>query len=351
MKSRTNNLTPAFCISLVVHGLGLSALAWWVVLSTPPPKLAAIDRQKVLLEQLAHEIEVPPKPRPIIVPPPKPQKKPAPPPPEKFEKPLDTFKDDSGEHDGAGTANRSEHGDQPMQAQKALEQAALMKKDAQKFNDASDAPASAGVHDDSNANPQKNARPGQVVPDFNANTTAKDDPSKESAVAMATDKGPIPIPVPKIDSSKPNDPLPSGERNPLDKTDIAQPTNPKTDLKEVRGKKLEASDTESSPFARAPSLMFVAGHLEGRKGLKVQTKEPRYHDSSEVDMESLGDPRTLLGVKVDADGNVLDVQILESSGSTNIDMDRKRAVWDWILEPEKDKDGRVTDDHWTIAMR
>lgn len=350
MKRNKSNLTLALCTSLIVHGLGLSALLWWMVWTTPLPREAALDRQKVLLAQMSREVEQPLKPQPKITPSPKPEKKPPHPVlAEKYEKPVDELKDDSGEHNGIGTANRSSHGEKPMQAAQGLEQAALMKKDAEKFNPDAFLPASAGKTDESKTAPQTASKVGEQSPDPNADANGKDDPSKRTALAMTTNNGTIP--VPKLDSGKPNNPRPSGEKNPTEKSTIAQPINPKSDLKEVRGKKLETSDTESVAFAKAPSLMFVAGHLEGRKGLRVQTKEPRYHDSSEVDMESLGYPRTLLGVKVDADGNVLDVTVLESSGSTNIDLDRKRAVWDWILEPEKDKDGHVTDDHWTIALR
>jgi hypothetical protein len=359
MRRKSDTTTLALCLSLTAHALGLSALAWWVVMTTPPPREAAIDRNKVLLEQLSREMSRQPKPEQkpkpdAAQPPPKPEKKkpaPVPPPPkepDKFQKPDDNFKDDSGEHDGVGQANRTNHGDKPMQAhQGPVEQAALMKQDAKKFDEDSPLPSSAGKKDDSNDSPKQTSNAGETAPDFNANAKGNDDPAVRSSLAMLSDKGPMPLP--KFEPEKAT-PKPTGEKNPAAKVPAAQPAKPQSDLKELAGKKTEISDTESMALAKAPALTYEAGQLLGRKGLKVQTKQPRYGYASEVDMESLGYPRTLLGVKVDADGNVLDVKVLESSGSTNIDRDREIAVWHWVLEPARDKDGNITDYLWTISL-
>jgi TonB family protein len=132
-------------------------------------------------------------------------------------------------------------------------------------------------------------------------------------------EGPRPAPAPAIDRA---------------------PT-PKPVQKEIVGHRATVSDTESVPFAKADSVTFVAGKLEGRQGVRVRTTQPRYGDASIHDSEIIGDQPTVFGTTVDRDGNVIDVQILQSSGSTNIDQDRKNAVWNWILEPKRDTNGHL----------
>jgi len=90
--------------------------------------------------------------------------------------------------------------------------------------------------------------------------------------------------------------------------------------------------------------------MVGRKGLHVETKNPSYGDASYNDAEIIGDVPTLFAVPVDADGKVRDVQIVQSSGSQHIDQDRKNAIWQWTLEPAKDKDGHVIDNIWMVAF-
>ena len=60
---------------------------------------------------------------------------------------------------------------------------------------------------------------------------------------------------------------------------------------------------------------------------------------------------TLLHARVDADSNVLSVEIVQSSGSANVDADRKLSVYDWTLEPAKDKQGRPVDFDWLVMLQ
>jgi hypothetical protein len=325
MARRDTSIAPALCVSLLAHGLGLAAMAWWYIEHTPAPKLAALDKLQVLVDSMDRA-----RPTPPPNPPPNPPDKPAPPkeqpklivqkkPPIEYEKPRpEDHHDDSGEANGKGTANRSTDGKQPMQANaNELEQADLMK-DANKFSENALLPASKGALVGNNALPQKEPSKGAQA----EKTTQS--PTDPTAVAMAVDQtkpGIGPPPSPAVSASH----LPT----------------PKPMQKQIVGHRATVSDTESVPFAKADSVNFVAGKLEARQGVKVRTTEPRYGDASIHDYEIIGDQPTIFGTTVDRDGNVVDVQILQSSGSTNIDQDRKIAVWNWILEPKKDKDGHL----------
>jgi hypothetical protein len=341
MNRRKPSITPALCISLIAHGLGLTAMAWWVVLRTPAPKFAAIDKMQLLLDSLPREPMPPPQPKADSkTPPPKPPEpaKKKPPAPVKFDEPQAPMKDDSGEANGKGTANRSTDGKQPMLANAGLEQADLMK-DADQFADDAFLPASKGEVKGNNAPAQKSANPGSPAKD----TQIAAKPDKDQAAA--TDRtGVGPQPVATASGAQP-----SGTHNPQPNLPKAQTETPKPVEKEIRGHRATVSDTESIAFAKSDSVTFRAGKMQGRQGLKVRSTMPRFGTASEIDLQDLGVLHLVLGVTVDADGTPQDVVVLQSSGSQNVDQDCKNEVYNhWSLEPKKDKDGHPVDFNWVI---
>jgi hypothetical protein len=339
MTRRPSSITPALCISLIVHGLGLSAMAWWIVWQTPPPKLAALDKMQVFLSS------PPPRPEPQAQKPlpksdqPKPPQPPKkkPPTPPKFEKPQTPMKDDSGE--GTGTANRSTDGKQPMLANAGLEQADLMK-EAEHFIEDAIRPASKGEIRGNNAPAQKSANQGSPT-----NETAAVKPGSDQPPHPADDHSGLgPLPVTTSSGAQP-----VGTRNPQPKLATAQTATPKPVEQEVAGHRATLSDTESVAFAKADNVTFHAGRVDGRQGLKVKSTMPRFGTASRIDLQDLGGLHLVLGVTVDADGTPQDVIVIQSSGSTNVDQDCKNEVYNhWTLEPKKDKDGHPIDLTWVI---
>jgi TonB family protein len=344
MERRSTTFTVALCISLIVHMLGLSAMAWWFVAHTPPPKLAAIDRWKVLTAQLD---KVPPR-LPTAPPPPPPRMKKKQPPP-KFdqEKPQEMPRDDSGEANGTGTANRSTPGIKPMQAPKGYEQADLMRDlpDDAMIDPNSPLPAAAGEKVGTNARPKSSAQAGRYTPDFVAESLAPADPNADVSKPLAMEKGIGPMPL----TMAANAPVPSGSPQPVTK---AAPAN-QSQLavpQAIRGHHATSSDAESVAFAKAESVTLQAGKVEGRHGLKVTPRIPRLGLASEHDLDVLGELHMVIGALADADGNVIDVEILQSSGSPNIDRDYENSVYNWTFEAPKDKDGHPLENKWTINI-
>jgi len=341
MNRRKPSITPALCVSLIAHGLGLSAMAWWVVLRTPAPKLAALDKMQLLLDSLPRQPAPPPLQKPLPKeaqpkPPEPPKKKP----PVKFDKPSTPAKDDSGEQNGKGTANRSTEGNRPMLANAGLEQADLMK-EADRFADEAFLPASKGEVKGNNAPPQKSANAGTPAKE----TTAAPKPGSDQPVSPSVDHMGADAQKPAAPAGAPQ----SGSPNPQSNLPKAQTATPKPVEKEIRGHRATLSDTESVAFARADNVTFRAGRVEGRQGLKVKSTMPRFGLASEIDLQDIGRLHLVLGVTVDADGTPQDVVILESSGSKNVDLDCKNEVYNrWSLEPRKDKDGHVIDNTWVI---
>jgi hypothetical protein len=348
MSRRDKSFIPALCISLIAHGLGLSALAWWLVLHTPPPKLAALDKVRILLNAMPQTALPPPTP-PRQAAPPKP--KPAPraekKPPVKFDKPQADHRDDSGEANGKGTANRSTDGNQPMLASanpNRLEQADLMKA-AEKFAENVFLPASKGELTGNNAPPQKAAAQGSNAPDASVKPS---DAKVASSVATKSQAGVGPQSQTPQSTAAPS----AGAKDPQPKKAVAQTEQQtvKPIEKEILGHRATASDTESIAFANAEHSVFRAGKLEGRKGLRTRITTPRLGTAAEADMESLGNLHLVLGVTVYPSGDVENVVVIESSGSANIDQDFKNEVWNnWNLEPRRDAAGNITDSNWVIT--
>jgi hypothetical protein len=354
MGKRNPILTAALSVSLIAHGLGLSGMAWWYIQHNRDPKTKPIDKywvwvneafQQKKAEKKAEEKSAPP----ADPPKPPPAAKEQPPPPAikpKIEKPTEKMRDDSGEADGKGIANRSSPGEKPMQAPMGAEQADLMKF-AKNFADAL-LPASSGKPQGDSGEQQKSPKAGVYNAEKVEPKKAPVDPEVKTAKTVAPSN--LPGPNPKVEVAKATAaPPPSGVEHPTANVPLSESPTIKSVLKEIRGHEATVSDTESLAYSSTNGGIFRAGSMKSRNGLKVKMKLAIYGEASVHDAGIVGDAVTLIGVKVDADGNPLDVQILQSSGSENIDQDRKNAIWMSILSPQKDKDGRVIDDIWVVA--
>jgi hypothetical protein len=341
--------TTALCVSLVAHGLGLSGLAWWFIAHNPPPKYPPLDKFAILVAALPKlEQTPPPKPDASKPPPPKPDsakppepKKPKPPEPVKLEQQPPPLRDDSGEANGTGNANRSTDGRQKMQARAdLLEQADLMK-DAVKFAEDVFLPSSKGESHANNVDQQRSPAAGTYAPDVASETK----PNSNPAPKTPPQKTPGPLPSNAVAATE----APSGTKDPVPNVPLAQSPTPKPIQKEIRGHRATASDTESVAFASTDNNNFVSGRLDARRGVKVKWSEPRYGLASEHDYGVVGDAPTTFMVPIDADGNPEDVIVQQSSGSDNIDRDRKNAVWNSVFAA-KDKDGHPIT-QWVVTCR
>ena len=339
-RDANHSLTVALCVSMAVHALALTAMAWWFVLHAAPAHVAAATEAEV-----ARFLPPP-------VPPPRPKRKRPPPPPVPFDA-ADPLKDDSGEHDGHGTANRSTPGDQPMRANRGAEQADLVRAkaaDPSLIDPAAARAAQAGRATADDALPLSPTPPQQGRPDFVAAADAANaDPAGEAVrPAAARGLGPLPaspVLAPPADDTTPA--TPSGVREATVKSSVAVAPPPPS--KQVRGRRATASDSESPAFAKDATVEFHAGRMDARQGLKVQMYAPHWGLASENDLYAMGDLHVVLGAHVRPDGSVAQVEVLKSSGSPNVDLDCERAVYAGNFEPQKDKDGHPVATLWTVV--
>jgi len=116
---------------------------------------------------------------------------------------------------------------------------------------------------------------------------------------------------------------------------------------------LPESDSESDAFSNVGTVEVRQGRVEARFGRKVKTTRPRISIAGTLDLMSLDYPTVVLKVKTDATGKVTSVGVLRSSGSVDLDHPTEMAVYDWWIEPPKDKDGHPLPDVmvWKISFR
>jgi TonB family protein len=116
---------------------------------------------------------------------------------------------------------------------------------------------------------------------------------------------------------------------------------------------LPESDSESDAFSHVGNVEVRHGRVEARFGRKVKTTRPRINFAGTFDVMSLNYPTVVLKVKTDATGKVTSVSVLRSSGSVDLDHPVEMAMYDWWIEPPKDKHGKPIPDVmvWKISFR
>jgi TonB family protein len=100
------------------------------------------------------------------------------------------------------------------------------------------------------------------------------------------------------------------------------------------------SDSESDPFAHGTGeIEFRDGSVDVRFGRKVKTVRPRLSLAARYELLGMQYPRMVVRVQVEASGAVRNVDIVKSSGSRSADQEVKVALYQWWIEPPKNKRG------------
>ena len=352
-RRRTNpSLTAAICLSLVVHAGLVGGVCWWLIWHVHPSHWAKLDKAAVEPPELPPPPLVPPLTRRRPKPPPRPPSLP-------FERPPPTFKDDSGEHDGHGAANRSTPGERPMVAPSGpVTQADLSRSDpadTKLIDQFAERVAQAGQPVPSDAIPLKQTAPRTGVDQRQfVDRAPADHPAVAGVPRRPHGLGPLPTPLPLpmptvADEYAP--PAPSGVRQATAVTTDALTLAPPA--RQIRGRLATASDTDSMALSAQASdtvVTFHAGQVEGRRGKRVRLVDPVFGLSSSEDLYRLGGLHAVIGVRVRTDGTPIEVRIIESSGSESVDEDCKRAMWYSTFEADTDPAGHPVETVWNIVF-
>ncbi len=101
------------------------------------------------------------------------------------------------------------------------------------------------------------------------------------------------------------------------------------------GKPIPQGSSDSDAFTSIGSVDFRGGAINARIGRRHRITRPRIALGGMVDAVSIGRVVVTLQLKIDQQGNVVNVQIAESSGSANIDEATKLAAYEWWFDPKK----------------
>jgi TonB family protein len=104
------------------------------------------------------------------------------------------------------------------------------------------------------------------------------------------------------------------------------------------------SESESDAFSRMGNIQVRNGRVEARLGRDFKSVKPRLSLKGELDAISIAKPIVEMKVLVDETGRVIDVQVLRSSGSNEIDLPTTTAMYKWWIEPAKNKEGKAVKD-------
>jgi TonB family protein len=104
------------------------------------------------------------------------------------------------------------------------------------------------------------------------------------------------------------------------------------------------SESESDPFSRGGTVEVRNGRVDARLGREFKSVKPRLSLKAQLDAMSVQRPVVEMKVSIDETGKVIDVKILRSSGSNEIDVPTTTAMYKWWIEPARDKEGRAVKD-------
>jgi TonB family protein len=112
----------------------------------------------------------------------------------------------------------------------------------------------------------------------------------------------------------------------------------------VAGDPAPESESESDAFSRMGNVRVRNGKVEARLGRDFKSVRPRLSMKGELDAMSVRRPVVDMKVYLDETGKVIDVKILRSSGSNEIDLPTTSAMYKWWIEPARDKEGKAIRD-------
>jgi TonB family protein len=114
----------------------------------------------------------------------------------------------------------------------------------------------------------------------------------------------------------------------------------------------QESDSESDPFQKAITADLLRdGKLEIRKGRKIKTTRPHILLGGQVSLYAMENAAVVLKISIDETGKVTSADVIQSSGSADVDQPCRVAVYDWWIEPTHNKAGQPVPDVIVFTIR
>jgi TonB family protein len=117
------------------------------------------------------------------------------------------------------------------------------------------------------------------------------------------------------------------------------------------GSPVAPGESDSDPFNKSISVVVRPGGIEARSGRALRkTVKPDLTLAAQTDLMAAGGGRVQLAVRIDSTGGVADVKVLSSSGFPDVDLSCIQAMYQWVIEPSKDKAGHAVSDVIIITI-
>jgi TonB family protein len=110
------------------------------------------------------------------------------------------------------------------------------------------------------------------------------------------------------------------------------------------------SDSESDPFSRIGSAVYVDGAWRVRFGRKVKTRKPKLLLAAQEALFTLQRTEVVFNLEIDESGKVKAVKIVKSSGSNDLDQPTRLSMFDWWFEPKLNADGNPVPDQFQFTI-
>jgi TonB family protein len=216
--------------------------------------------------------------------------------------------------------------------------------------------ALAGLHDSSSGGDYSQAQPGgppdpHATPDDQSARAASPPPQATAqSTGPRTDKKPTDDPD---NSTDPNATAAKADNSPPAQTPTP-PDEPAPDAMAATdmdgdgataaraaapGDPAQRGRSDSDPFSTTADATFRDGREDVRLGFRYRITKPHILLKGWVDSFFIGSHTVTLELTCDTKGNVINVTILKSSGSTDIDEPSRLEAYNWWFEPPKDAKG------------
>jgi TonB family protein len=109
--------------------------------------------------------------------------------------------------------------------------------------------------------------------------------------------------------------------------------------------------SELDPVSVVGTMDFRSGSTTVRAGRKHKLVRPRLTLDAKLDLATLGSTYVVLGMRLDAAGNVVNSEVVRSSGSGSLDQIVKVTSYEWWFEPARDASNQPAADAFQFVIR
>jgi TonB family protein len=243
-----------------------------------------------------------------------------------------------GDKEGVGDAIDYSPGETPLQARPAEQTQILGSLD----------PQGAGEFRD---------RPSMSVLPTGGSITPPVREEQEQATLGVTPKPVLDTPEGFVGLKAKPTPAPQEPTNATASETIAQPPT-QSAVASIAGAPLPSADpapqaeTESDPVSVAGGAFFRNGQAMVQFGRKHRLTAPRLTLAAKTDLLQIrGAVIVVLKIKLDEKGDVTNVDIFRSSGSSDIDQSCRVEAYNWWMEPKVNKNNQPVPDEFLFTIR